>query len=86
MNIAVFDTYVKKKDGSIMHFDIFVPEGTSPETAIKFGRQYLSSVGQAGQTLTARECAFCHVERTSKKIADEILRNGYFIYEMEGCR
>jgi len=26
MKVAVWDTYVTKKDGSVMHFDIIVPE------------------------------------------------------------
>lgn len=26
MKVAVWDTYVTKKDGTIMHFDIMVPE------------------------------------------------------------
>jgi len=27
MKVAVYDTYVPKKSGGIMHFDIIVPEG-----------------------------------------------------------
>jgi hypothetical protein len=26
MKVSVFDTYVTKKDGDLMHFDIIVPE------------------------------------------------------------
>jgi hypothetical protein len=85
MRIAVFDTYVKRKDGKIMHFDVFVPENTDAAMAIKFGREYLSSVNEAGQTLTSKECQFCHVEHAPKTIEEEIKIKGYYIYEMEGC-
>jgi hypothetical protein len=86
MNIAVYDTYVTKKDGRTMHFDIIVPEQELPERVFGFGCEYLKSVGQEGQPLAARECQFCHVERASAKIEQAIRRRGYFIQEMEGCR
>ncbi len=85
MEIAVFDTYVKKSDGKIMHFDVFVAKGTSPDQVYKYGLEYLNSVGQGNQTLTARECRFCHVESAPPHIEQEIKSKGYFIYEMEGC-
>jgi hypothetical protein len=46
MECAVYDTYVKKKDGKIMHFDVVVADETSHEKAIEYGKQYLKSTGQ----------------------------------------
>ena len=54
MKVAVYDTYVVKKDGKTMHFDVIVPEGESHERVLAFGREYLKSVGQEGQTLTTQ--------------------------------
>ena len=85
MDIAVFDTYVKKSDGRIMHFDIIVPVGTNPEDVYRFGRDYLHAIGQGNQRLTYRECRFCHVEPASANVEREIEAKGYYIYEMEGC-
>ena len=34
MKVAVWDTYVKKKDGTIMNFDIMVPDSQQNETII----------------------------------------------------
>ena len=82
MNVAVYDTYVVKKDGKPMHFDVMVPEGESHERALAFGREYLKSVGQEGQTLTTRECEFCHVESATAEIERAINE----IFEVPGSR
>lgn len=85
MKIAVYDTYVKKKDGKKMHFDVVVPDGTSHEKALEFANAYLESVGQAGQPCGARECEFCHTEQATPEILNSIQSQGYHIIEMEGC-
>lgn len=86
MKVAVWDTYVQRKDGRIMHFDIIVPEEVR-DTAIifQYGREYLAGKGQGGQRLTARECRFCHLETVRPQWEAAIRRQGYFIYEMENC-
>lgn len=86
MEVAVWDTYVKKKDGSVMHFDILAPNGQRDTTVIhNYGREYLRTKGQEGQSLTAKECRFCHVESMEPEWAEQIKKQGYFIIEMEGC-
>lgn len=86
MEVAVWDTYVKKKDGSVMHFDIIAPSELRDTTVIHaFGRAYLRSKGQEGQPLTAKECRFCHVRALQPQWEKDIREQGYFILEMEGC-
>lgn len=85
MKVAVFDTYVTRKDGETMHFDVIVEEGTPHEKAIEFGKDFLESVGEGGQRMTQEECQFCHVQDAHPKIEKEISEKGYFIYRMEGC-
>lgn len=86
MKVAVWDTYVTKKDGSIMHFDIIVPEEVNDTTVIyTFGNQYLKTKGQEGQPLTSNECSFCHIETIRADWEVAINKNGYFIFEMENC-
>jgi hypothetical protein len=87
MQVTVWDTYVTKKDGSIMHFDIIAPE-TIKDTAIihKYGKTYLESNGQGGQPLTAKECRRCHVRDIQPQWEADIKRLGYFILEMENCK
>jgi hypothetical protein len=82
MKVAVYDTYVIKRDGKKMHFDVIVPEGESHERVLGFGREYLKSVGQDGQILTTRECEFCHVESASAEIERAINQ----IFEVAGSR
>ncbi|HNQ74605.1 MAG TPA: DUF2024 family protein [Verrucomicrobiota bacterium] len=86
MNVAVYDTYVAKKNGGTAHFDVVVPEGTSLEQVLGFGREFLRSIGQEGQPLSAQECAFCHVEPAADAVRQAIQQHGYFIKAMEGCR
>lgn len=85
MKVAVYDTYVPKKDGQTMHFDVIVPDGTSPEAAIGFGQAYLKTVGQEGQPCSPKECQFCHTEEAGPEVEQSIRNQGYFILEMEGC-
>ena len=86
MKASVWDTYVEKKDGTAMHFDIMVPESVKePEIVYKFGREYLKEKGQEGQPLTAKECRLCHTENIRASWEEDISKKGYYIYEMENC-
>jgi hypothetical protein len=86
MKVAVWDTYVTKNDGTIMHFDIIVPEEVKDKNAVYgYGKTYLTTKGQAGLSLTTNECTFCHIETVKPDWEEFINRQGYFIYEMENC-
>ena len=86
MQVAVWDTYVTKKYGSVMHFDIIVPSDVKDEAIIhNYGQQYLKSKDQEEQLLTSKECNFCHIETIEKNREIEIKRNGFYIIEMENC-
>jgi len=85
MECAVYDTYVTKKDGKIMHFDVIVEASTPHEKAIEYGKQYLENAGQGGQKMTQEECQFCHVQEAPNVIENNIQEDGYFIQKMEGC-
>ncbi len=86
MKVAVWDTYVTKRDGTVMHFDIIVPESIKDEaTVYAFGRQYLDSVNESGRPLAAKECRFCHLERATPEIEEAIKEKGYYILEMQNC-
>ena len=86
MKVAVWDTYVTKKDGTTMHFDIIAPDSIKDPDAIhKYGREYLKLKGQEGQPLTAKECRFCHVREVHPEWNVAIIAQGYFVLEMENC-
>lgn len=87
MQVAVWDTYVTKKDGSVMHFDIIAPAHVKDEETIHtFGREYLVSKNQETQPLTAKECRFCHLEKAPDEMISIIQQSGYYIIEMENCK
>lgn len=84
--VNVWDTYVTKKDGNIMHFDIIAPvEITDTITIYNYGKKYLKTKGQDGQPVTSKQCRLCHIEDLQPKWEAEIKEKGYFIIEMEGC-
>ena len=85
MECAVYDTYIRKKDGKTMHFDVVVEASTPQERAIEYGRQYLSIAGQTGQQMTQEECQFCHIQEAPPFVEKAIEQNGYWIQKMEGC-
>jgi hypothetical protein len=85
MECAVYDTYITKKDGRIMHFDVIVEASTPHEKAIEFGKAYLDSVDQGGQKMTQEECQFCHIQEAPPVVAKDIQESGYYIQKMEGC-
>lgn len=85
MKASVFDTYVEKKEGGVMHFDILVRQDTAVDDVLRFGHEYLDRKGQTGQALTTHECRFCHVEQATEPVERAILENGYFILEMQNC-
>ncbi|MCC6252418.1 MAG: DUF2024 family protein [Bacteroidia bacterium] len=87
MKVAVWDTYVTKKDGSVMHFDIIAPQEIRDTIVIyNYGKEYLKTKGQEGQTLSSKECRFCHIEAVRPQWEAEIKQKGYFIIEMENCQ
>ncbi|MBS1614956.1 MAG: DUF2024 family protein [Bacteroidetes bacterium] len=87
MKVAVWDTYVPRTDGEVMHFDIIAPEEIKDaETIYAYGKAYLKLKGQEGQPLTAQECRFCHVESLKPEQEESIRRQGYFIFEMQHCQ
>jgi len=86
MKVAVWDTYVTRKDGKIMHFDILVDENTDDANQVfEYGKSYLKKVLQEGQPLTSKECSFCHIDQAPIEVENEIRKNGFSIIEMENC-
>ena len=84
MKASVFDTYVKKSNGAMMHFDIIVQTGTPHKLVYQYGIDYLKSRGDAG-SLSLEQCNFCHVEHLQAYMEEDILQKGYYILEMQGC-
>ncbi|MGC1204886.1 MAG: DUF2024 family protein [Flavobacteriaceae bacterium] len=86
MKVSVWDTYVKREDGKLMHFDILVSDALNDEkTIFNYGIKYLKSRSFKTEGLTSNECKFCHIEQAPDDIIEQINNQGYFIIEMENC-
>ena len=86
MKVSVYDTYVTRKDGKEMHFDILVPDHEKDVDKIyRFGRTYLKTKGQDGQELASKECKFCHIQEAAAEVKSEISEKGFSIIEMKNC-
>ncbi|HMR57869.1 MAG TPA: DUF2024 family protein [Cyclobacteriaceae bacterium] len=86
MKVAVWDTYVKKKDGTIMNFDILVPEEeTNTEVIYGYGKEYLKTKSLPDYPLTSNHCTLCHFETPTDAVKESIHQKGYFIVEIKNC-
>lgn len=85
MNIDVYDTYATSKTGMTIHFDVFLPSGSSKETALRYAHAFLESIGETAGALKSERCNFCHTEQAQPVVKAEIAKVGYYILQMEGC-
>ena len=86
MEIYVYDTYVKAKDGHTMHFDVY--SGVRDDAkAVEQAKQWLEEIGEGDAVITSKECNFCHVDSRGvpEPIEKQIKEKGFYIYKMENC-
>ena len=84
MKAAVWDSYIKKANGNVLHFDVVVPDSSS-ETAIvyKYAYEYLKSKSIGGAEINVKNCQYCHIESITDTIRNDIESKGFHIIEME---
>ncbi|MFN8303893.1 MAG: DUF2024 family protein [Saprospiraceae bacterium] len=83
MQVAVWDTYVKKENGSVLHFDILVPETvTDPAVIFQYGYAYLDGENGASGRLETENCKLCHIETPTPEVVQGIEQHGYFIIDL----
>lgn len=87
MKVSVWDTYVKREDGKLMHFDILVPNQLNDEqTILNYGTTYLKSKPFKTEGISSKVCNFCHIEDAiNNGIENDIQKQGFSIIEMENC-
>jgi len=86
MKVSVWDTYVKREDGKLMHFDILVPDHLNDEQIIlNYGTTYLNSKAFKTESISSKICRFCHVEHATDTIINDVENKGFSIIEMENC-
>ncbi len=83
MHCAVYDTYVTRKDGRIMNFNVIVGKFTPRSKAIKYGK-YLNSLDQREQRISQEECQFCHIQEAPNQVK-KIIWEKDTTPKMQGC-
>ena len=84
MDIHVYDTYVKAKNGDTMHFDV-ITDVKDLKKALEYAKQWLETIGEGDSAVTGEECQFCHTQGAPPPVENEIKEKGFFIQKMEGC-
>ncbi len=86
MNVSVWDTFVQRKDGKVMHFDILAPSDfKNKKQIIAYGKNYLATKKFETENISTKKCSFCHIESASEKTTDLIKKYGFDIVELENC-
>lgn len=78
MKIHVFDTHVRTKSGSYVHFDVLVDDA-HVEKAKEYAQQYITSLGIEQNQLTLNSCQFCHSEIANPEVQSTIKQQGHYI-------
>ncbi len=86
MKVSVWDTYVKREDGKVMHFDILVSNEFNDEQIIlNYGAIYLKTKAFKTEHISSKACNFCHIEHATDSIMEDIQNRGFSIIELENC-
>jgi len=85
MEIDVYDTYAKSRDGSVLHFDVFVKRGADKDLAFKYAKAWLLDIGEDSEGLDQSRCRFCHFQPASTDVQKAIEKEEHYILQMEGC-
>lgn len=84
MEVKVWDTFVKKGNGNVMHFDIIVPGSMTDQNMVfRYGEKYLRDSGIRNVALDAAQCQYCHIGEPTEEMINAIADHGYYILEME---
>lgn len=84
MKVAVWDTYIKKDNGNVLHFDVVVPESKSKmEIVFNYAKEFLKSKDIFGAKIETKNCRFCHIETITDTMKSDIELKGYHIIEMD---
>jgi hypothetical protein len=84
MQVHVYDTHVRTRDGRYLHFDVLV-QPNDASRAEHFATHWLASRGIQAADVQASRCQFCHSELSSPAVEAALHGQGYAIVELEGC-
>lgn len=83
--VHVYYVWAKSAAGRTIHFDVLLPVQDAA-LALQSAQAWLTSIGEENASVSAQTCSFCHTEATAPPaMAEDIQRQGYAIFKMEGC-
>ena len=77
MDIHVYDTYVKAKDGHTMHFDV-ITDVQDHDKAIEYAKQWLTTIGEDGDKGDRRRMPILSHTRSPPQVEMKS-KKGFFI-------
>ncbi|MEY3761249.1 MAG: hypothetical protein RIR39_2740 [Pseudomonadota bacterium] len=80
----VFDTYAKTGKGKILHFYVVIDE-QDQQKALNCTKEWLKTIDEKAATVTSENCYFCHSLEAPTELRQQINKQGYAIYKLEGC-
>ncbi|MEK1940003.1 MAG: DUF2024 family protein [Pseudomonas sp.] len=83
MNVKIFDTHVRTRDGRYLHFDVVMAGGDNAQ-ASQIASSWLAAQGLAADDIQQSQCQFCHSEIASPPMQRAIAEQGYYIITLQG--
>jgi hypothetical protein len=83
MKLSVWETYVPRKDSTIVHFDLPVPYNLKEK---ENRGEFLSVKPFNTKGIYTKEYTRCHMEEASDTIVAATNKKGYCIIGMENCQ
>lgn len=84
MEVKIFDTHVRTRDGRYLHFDVLVTEELGARAG-EFARRWLARRGIDEADISQGHCSYCHSEIATAEVAEAIRLHGHYILPLEGC-
>ncbi len=83
MNVKIFDTHVRTRDGRYLHFDVVTASGDNAQ-ASQIASDWLAARGLAADEIQQSRCQYCHSEIATPSVVDAINKQGYYIITLQG--
>lgn len=68
MEVKIFDTHVRTRDGRYLHFDVLVTEELGARAG-EFARRWLAGRGIDEADISQGHCSYCHSEIATTEVA-----------------
>ena len=82
MLVDVYDTYATAPCGTLLHFEVSLPAGTTPEAAARIAHEYVGGTDPEIETELTRRNANLH-ETAQWEVIRDLQQDGYAIMPLK---